>query len=89
MYFSQLLVIVASRKINEKVIRKHNLIFFLVIQNNFTGNYKNKIISNISIGILILISIFNGFSANHIQLPKTPAPYLLIALYLTLSKEAE
>ena len=29
----------------------------------------NKIISNISIGILIFISIFNGFSTNHIQVP--------------------
>ena len=49
-------------------IRIHKLIFF-VTQNNLSGKYKNKIISNISIGILIFISIFNGFSANHIQVP--------------------
>ena len=35
------------------------------------------------------MSIFNRFLANHIQLPKTAAPHLLIALYLTLNKEAE
>ena len=37
------------------------LYFIFVIQNNFSGKYKNKIISNISIEILIFISIFNGF----------------------------
>ena len=47
------------------LIRKHKLIYFFVTQNNFSGKYKNEIISNISIGILICISIFNGFSANH------------------------
>ena len=53
-----------KKKNNDLVNRKHN--FFFVTQNNFSEKYKNKIISNISMGILIFISIFKGFSANHI-----------------------
>ena len=51
------------------VIIIYELIFF-VTQNNFSGKYKNKIISNISTGIFIFILICNGFLANNIHCRK-------------------